>query len=76
MYAGTYSDSLADVAMQYYEPDLHNSLLNEVPTTGRDTNGAADDAFEDGANVLMHQHMKTFTVGFGVNGLIKVHKIV
>ena len=71
MYAGTYSDSLADVAMQYYESDLHNSLLNEVPTTGRDTNGAADDAFEDGANVLMHQHMKTFTVGFGVNGLIK-----
>lgn len=71
MYAASYSNSLADVAMQYYESDLHSSLLNEVPTSSRDTDGAADDAFEDSSNVLMHQHMKTFTVGFGVNGLIE-----
>ncbi len=70
MYAASYNNSLADVAMEYYEFDLHSTLLNEVPTSSRDTDGAADDAFEDGSNVLMHQHMKTFTVGFGVDGLI------
>ncbi len=69
-YAASYNNSLADVAMEYYEFDLHSTLPNEVPTSARDIEGAAVDAFEDGSNFLMHQHMKTFTVGFGVNGLI------
>jgi type IV pilus assembly protein PilY1 len=37
--AGAYAEgtdnTLADVAMYYYERDLH-SLINEVPTTARD----------------------------------------
>jgi len=68
VYASSSNDTLADVAMHYYERDLHSSLSNEVPTGGRDTAGAAVDAFENGSNELMHQHMKSYTVGFGVNG--------
>lgn len=70
LYADSYSSTLADVAMHYYERDLHSTLTNEVPTTGRDTGGASDTAFEDGDNVIMHQHMSTYTVGFGVVGEI------
>lgn len=70
LFAGSYSNSLADVAMYYYERDLHNGLSNEVPTTGRDRGSAADTAFTNGDNVIMHQHMATYTVGFGVVGEI------
>ncbi len=71
MFAGSFDNSLADVAMHYYERDLHSLLSNEVPTTARDRDGAALDAFEDQGNDLMHQHMKTYTIGFGVSGLIE-----
>lgn len=70
-YAGGYDNSLADVAMHYYERDLHPTLLNEVPTSARDIDGAAEDAFEDSDNVLMHQHMKTYVIGFGVVGTVE-----
>lgn len=70
VYAGSYNESLADVAIDYYERDLQLGLLNEVPTSSRDKAGAADNAFENGGNERMHQHMKTYTVGFGVNGLV------
>ena len=69
-YAGGTNDTLADVAMYYYERDLHSSLPNEVPTTGRDRSGAEATAFENGSDEIMHQHMATYTVGFGVSGLI------
>jgi len=69
MYAQSYSSSLADVAMHYYERDLH-TLSDEVPTTGRDRGGAASGSFGVTDDV-MHQHMATYTVGFGVNGLIE-----
>ena len=71
VYAGSFNESLADVAMDYYERDLHPELPNEVATSGRDIAGAALNAFEQADNKLMHQHMKTFTVGFGVNGLVE-----
>ncbi|XOV90346.1 MAG: PilC/PilY family type IV pilus protein [Pseudomonadota bacterium] len=70
MFAGSYDNTLADVAMHYYERDLHPSLDNEVPTTARDIEGAAVNAFENNDNRLMHQHMTTFTVGFGVDGIV------
>jgi len=69
-YAGSTNDTLADVAMYYYERDLHSSLANEVPTTARDRSGALSTAFEGGGDEFMHQHMATYTVGFGVSGLI------
>jgi type IV pilus assembly protein PilY1 len=53
-YADTYSNTLADVAMYYYERDLSTGLDNEVPTNPR-----------DGAQ---HQHMVTYSVGFGIHG--------
>jgi len=54
--ADSHSDTLADVAMYYYENDLSN-LDDAVPTvSGVDENEA--------------QHMTTFTVAFGINGSI------
>ncbi len=58
LYADNVSDTLADVAMKYYETDLSSSLANKVPTiAGVDENNA--------------QHMVTYTVGFGVDGRLK-----
>lgn len=48
------SNTLADVAMHYYERDLDTSLPNEVPTSPLDANN--------------QQHLVTYTVAFGVNG--------
>ncbi|MFN3236993.1 MAG: PilC/PilY family type IV pilus protein, partial [Pseudomonadales bacterium] len=70
-FAGSNFTTLADVAMLYYERDLHPDLNNEVPTTSRDRALAAEDAFENGGNEIMHQHMTTYTVGFGVKGLVE-----
>ena len=55
-YADSYSNTLADVAMYYYENDLSASLDDSVPTSDR------DDA--------THQHMVTYGVGFGVTGTL------
>ena len=52
-YADALSNTLADVAMHYYERDL-STLADEVPASGIDT--------------ATHQHMTTFTVAFGVTG--------
>lgn len=54
------SSTLADVAMYYYKNDLRTTgalATNNVPTTSKDTNSA--------------QHMVTFTMGLGVDGLVK-----
>jgi type IV pilus assembly protein PilY1 len=66
-FADGYSDTLADVAMYYYERDLQDDLDDEVPTTTRDRNryNGATDPFD-----TMHQHMATYTVGFGINGTL------
>jgi len=53
------SDTLADVAMYYYKTDLRTSgtvAENNVPTTTKDT--------------ASHQHMVTFTIGLGLDGLM------
>ncbi|MEE4113807.1 MAG: PilC/PilY family type IV pilus protein, partial [Desulfobacteraceae bacterium] len=49
-------NTLADVAMYYFERDLNTNLANNVPVTNVDP-----------AN---HQHMVTFTIAFGVSGSI------
>ncbi len=54
-YADGVSDTLADVAMQYYERDLAPALLDEVPVTA-------------GVDNATHQHMVTYTVAYGVTG--------
>lgn len=66
-FADTYNNTLADVAMSYYKRDLHPTLTDDVPTTPKDRNRYP------GASTLgdtMHQHMSTYTIGFGVNGTI------
>lgn len=54
IYADTYSNTLADVAMKYYEEDL-KGLADKVPTI-------------PGVDEADHQHMVNFTIAFGVNG--------
>jgi type IV pilus assembly protein PilY1 len=82
-YGDGQSDTLGDIAMHYYKRDLQPGLANRVPysagrdpkTPGADTPGdaATDDIVNSDVNdpqsgVLMHQHMKTYTVAFGVVG--------
>lgn len=55
-YLDSWSNTLADVAMDFWKRDLRTDLANEVPTN------SADPAF--------WQHMVTFTVGLGVNGTL------
>lgn len=56
-FADSYSNTLADVAMQYWKSDLRTDLGDKVPVT------STDPAF--------WQHMTTFTIGLGVIGDIK-----
>ena len=56
-FADDKDDTLADVAMHYYENDLNSNLSNSVPATAIDT--------------ATHQHMVTFSVSFGVSGAIE-----
>lgn len=55
-YSDTYSNTLADVAMQYWKTDLRTDLDNIVPTTN------ADPAF--------WQHMVTFAIAIGARGVL------
>jgi type IV pilus assembly protein PilY1 len=54
-YTDSYTNTLADVVMYYYENDLAD-LADSLPTNER------DDA--------THQHMVTYTIGFGVTGTL------
>ncbi|MCP3856654.1 MAG: hypothetical protein GY698_18230, partial [Actinomycetia bacterium] len=55
-YAGTGSNTLGDVAMYYYEKDLHAGLADDVAAHHYDLAG--------------HQHMVTYGVSFGVTGTL------
>lgn len=55
-FGDSYSNTLGDIAMYFYERDL-SSLTNSVPIV-------------PGLDEAQHQHMVTYTVGFGVNGTI------
>ncbi len=54
-YGDGVSNTLADVAMHYYERDLAPALADDVPVTA-------------GVDNARHQHMVTYTVAFGVLG--------
>ena len=60
-YADRWSDTLADVAMYYYDTDLSANLPDQVPRKGCDH--------------AAHQHLSTFTISFGVNGTLDVTDI-
>ncbi len=55
-FADGYSDTLADVAMRFYERDLSTDLDDDVPASDEDE--------------AEHQHMVTYTVAFGVTGTL------
>ncbi|MDH3221624.1 MAG: PilC/PilY family type IV pilus protein, partial [Gammaproteobacteria bacterium] len=56
-YADSYSNTLADVAMHYYETDLRGDLGNKVPT-------------QTGIDEADHQHLVTYTIAFGLSGTL------
>lgn len=55
-YADSYEDTLADVAMEFYEKDLRTGLADYVPVNDLDA--------------ARHQHMVTYGLAFGVHGNI------
>jgi type IV pilus assembly protein PilY1 len=57
--------TLADVAMFYYETDILPTLDDEVPVTVRDL-ALADVSSFGGGGEVMHQHMSTFVIAFGI----------
>ena len=59
-FADGISGTLADVAMRYLEEDLSGSLTN---------NTGINDIRRAG-EFINHQHMSTYTIGFGVNGTL------
>jgi type IV pilus assembly protein PilY1 len=75
-YGDDQSNTLGDIAMHYYERDLwpNVTMANKVPyTPGVDpktegTKTPNDTASDDTDGTLMHQHMVTFTVAFGLSG--------
>lgn len=56
-YADSYSNTLADVAMHYYERDLRTDLVDAVPTV-------------PGVDNATFQHLVTYTMAFGVTGTL------
>lgn len=66
-FADTFSNTLADVAMHYYERDLHDTLYDEVPTSSRDISGYSGSTTPF---TTMHQHMSLYTVAFGITGTL------
>lgn len=56
-YGDSASDTLADVAMHYYERDLAPGLSDQVPKVSTTDNA-------------IHQHMATYTVAFGLAGTL------
>lgn len=54
------SNTLADVAFYYYNTDLRSSMIDDVPKSSRDQ--------------ASYQHMVTFTMGLGVDGLLGYDK--
>ncbi|MCH8258437.1 MAG: hypothetical protein IIA75_11150, partial [Proteobacteria bacterium] len=73
VFAGCSTDgcdaTLADVAMFYYETDLLPSLDDEVPVTARDL-ALADISSFGGGGQVMHQHMSTFVIAFGIENTL------
>lgn len=68
--SGGVSNSLADVAMYYYNTDLRDTALGNCTLTSG-TNVCTNNVPPRGGDTATHQHMSTFTVGMGVNGTLR-----
>jgi len=70
--AGGSSDSLADIAMYYYQTDLRNPSLNNCTgALGAGTDVCADNVTGTGRDTATTQHMTTFTLGLAAGSTIK-----
>ena len=64
---GGTSDTLADVAMYYYQTDLRTTALNNC-TGAAGVDVCANNVFKTTTDSNVAQHMSTFTLGMGANG--------
>lgn len=64
---GGTSNTLADVAMYYYQTDLRTPLLGNC-TGATGGNVCENDVFTTTTDNATHQHMTTFTLGLGARG--------
>ena len=68
-FAGSDDKTLADVAMYFYERDLHSTLADAVPVTQIDVNRYAGSGSLNSTDTI-HQHMTTYGLALGVNGTL------
>jgi type IV pilus assembly protein PilY1 len=68
--SGGAQNSLADVASYYYETDLRDSALANC-TGALGTDVCANNVFSSPEDPAVYQHMTTFTIGLGVDGLLR-----
>jgi len=69
--AGKYPNSLADIAMYYYKTDLRPAAgLGGKLEDGSRLDVSTNNVPSAGADEASHQHMTTFTLGMGVNGVL------
>ena len=70
-FADDFANTLADIAMHFYERDLHPTLEDNVPVSARDVNrfnGPAASPLK--ATDTLHQRLVTYGIGFGVDGTL------
>lgn len=65
-------DSLADIAMYYYETDLRTPALGNC-ALANGSDGCTNNVRPRGVDNAEHQHMTTFTLGMGVSGTLGYH---
>ncbi|AJQ97423.1 pilus assembly protein [Gynuella sunshinyii] len=63
-FADDQSNTLADLAMYYYRNDLRSSLDDKVSIS--DVDYDRSNLSKDNQDYVMHQHLKTYTVAFGL----------
>lgn len=69
------SNSLADIAMHYYTTDLRTSALsNCTGALGADVCANNVVVSPGSRDTASHQHMTTYTIGLGVNGVLNYDK--
>jgi type IV pilus assembly protein PilY1 len=74
---GGNSNTLADVAMYYYQTDLRDAGLGNctgalgTSVCANNVSGTVDDAAHSYGDTAAWQHMTTFTLGLGANGYLK-----
>jgi type IV pilus assembly protein PilY1 len=71
--SGGSTDTLADVAMYYYQTDLRTTALGNCTATvnGNPIDVCANNVSPSGSDDANWQHMTTFTLGLGVSGMLR-----